>query len=63
MVWITSRIDGWWYCYEHVRLSAGQVTQAFGPFGSEELAWSDAQGRIDGRDRGGFRDAERSYTL
>lgn len=64
MVWLTSRTDGWWYCYEKIGLSAGQVGGLVGPFGSEELAWSDATGRLDGRaPGGGFRDAERSYSL
>jgi hypothetical protein len=65
MVWLTSKTDGWWYCYENVRLSAGLVSDLFGPFDSEHQAWLDARGRIEGSGgrRGGFRDAERSYVV
>ncbi len=62
LVWLENKADGWWYCYENLRLSAGLVTSKFGPFGSEQLAWADARCRIEGA-TGGFRDAERSYSL
>ena len=47
VVWLTQKQDGWWYCYEEV-VRAGPATDFFGPFGSEQLAWGDAQRRIEG---------------
>ncbi len=63
LVWLENKADGWWYCYEDLRISAGLVGKKFGPFRTEQVAWADARGRIEGITAGGFRDAERSYTL
>ena len=48
--WLTSKADGWWYCYEDMR-APGMVSRLYGPFGSEGLAWGDARSRIEGRGR------------
>jgi len=47
LVWLAEKQDGWWYCYEDV-VRGGPASQFFGPFGTEQLAWGDAQSRIQG---------------